>query len=87
MLESLWSITQGPNETFESYTKRFTTTYSYVTNMNEDFAIQAFKIGVTSESVQYVFYGLNIMDIEALIAKAQKLSKAEEMRLSLTVDS
>ena len=50
-LASLWSITQGSNETLESYTKRFTSAYSCVTSPNEDFAIQAFKVGVTNENV------------------------------------
>ena len=40
-MTSLWSVIQGPNETLESYTERFTTTYSCVANPNEELAIQA----------------------------------------------
>ena len=48
----LWSVTQGLNETLESYTKRFTTTYSCVTNPNENLAIQDYIAGVANENVQ-----------------------------------
>ena len=51
-MTSLWSVTQGPNETLESYTKMFTTTYSCVTNPNEELAIQAYVSGVANENVQ-----------------------------------
>ena len=51
-MTSLWSITQGPNETLESYTERFTVTYSCVTNPNEELTIQAYVAGVANEIVQ-----------------------------------
>ena len=86
-LANLWSITQGLNETLESYTKRFITAYSCVMNLNEDFAIQAFTIGVTSENVQYALYGTNVVDMKGLIAKAQKLSETEQVKLSRTGQS
>ena len=50
-MTSLWSITQGPNETLENYTERFTATYSCVANPNEDLAIQAFVAGIVNENV------------------------------------
>ena len=78
-MASLWLITQGLNETLESYTKKFTATYSCVTNPNEDFSIQAFTIGLTSENVKYAFCRANVVDMEELIAKAQKLSETEQM--------
>ena len=38
-MTSLWSVTQGVNESLEGYTERFTATYLYVTNPNEELAI------------------------------------------------
>ena len=38
-MTSLWSVTQDANETLESYTKRFTATYSCVTNPNKELTI------------------------------------------------
>ena len=50
-MTSLWSVTQGANETFESYTKWFTATYSCVTNPNEKLAIQAYISGVANKNI------------------------------------
>ena len=72
------------NETLRSYTKRFTVAYFDVTNQKEDFAIHAFKVGVTNENVHYAFCGTDIMNIEGLITKAQKLAEAKEMRIDRT---
>ena len=83
-LTNVWLITQSPNETLESYTKRFTIAYSCVTNPDEDFAIQAFTTWVNNESVQYVLCGADVTNMEELIAKAQKLSETQEMRRSWT---
>ena len=73
-MTSLWSITQGPNETLESYTERFTATYSCVANPNKDLAIQAFVAGITNENVQLSLSGTDVGDMESLINKAYKLS-------------
>ena len=81
---SLWSITQGPNETLERYTERFTTTYSCVTNPNEEFAIQAYVVGVTNESVQLALCGNDVEDMESLINKAYKLSDMQKMSKNRT---
>ena len=42
---NLWSVTQGPNETLERYIERFIAAYSCVTNLNKEFAIQAYVAG------------------------------------------
>ena len=76
---SLWSITQGPNETLESYTKRFTATYSCVANPNEDLVIQAFVAGIVNENVQLSLNGTDVGDMESLINKAYKLFDTQEM--------
>ena len=73
-MTNLWSITQGPNETLERYTERFIGAYSCVTNPNEEFAIQAYVVGVTNESVQLVLCGNAVEDMENLINKMYKLS-------------
>ena len=78
-MTSLWSITQSPNETLESYTERFTTTYSCVANPNEDLAIQAFVAGIVNENVQLSLSGTDVGDMESLINKAYKLSDTQEM--------
>ena len=78
-MTSLWSITQGPNETLESYTERFTATYSCVANPNEDLAIQAFVAGIVNENVQLPLSGTDLGDMESLINKAYKLSNTQEM--------
>ena len=79
-LTSLWSITQGPNETLESYTERLIAAYSCVANPDEDFAIviKVFTAGV-NESVQCALCGTYVTDMEGLIAKAHKLSNMQEM--------
>ena len=71
---SLWLITQGPNEIFERYTKRFTAAYSCVTNPNKEFAIQAYITGVANESIQLALCGNDVEDMEDLINKAYKIS-------------
>ena len=73
-LTSLWSVTQGPNGTFESYIKRFIAAYSCVANPNEDFSIQAFMVGVNNESMQYAFCGADVTDMEGFVAKVHKLT-------------
>ena len=83
-LTSLWSITQGPNETFESYIARFTTTYSCVANLDKDFSIHAFTTGVNNENVQYAFCGVDVTSMEGLIGKAHKLFNTQETSHSQT---
>ena len=82
-MTSLWSITQGLNETLERYTKRFTAAYSCVTIPNEEFAIQAYVAGVAYESVQLVLCSNNVEDMESLINKVYKLSDTQEMSKNL----
>ena len=38
-LANLWSINQGPSESFKGYIKRFTVAYADVRNPNENFAM------------------------------------------------
>ena len=73
-MTSLCSISQNSNETLESYTERFTATYSCIANPNEDLAIQAFIAGVANENVQLSLSGTDVGDMESLINKAYKLS-------------
>ena len=76
---SLWSITQGPNETLESYTERFTATYSCVTNPNEELAIQAYVSGVANENIQLSLCSNDVGSMESLISKAYKLFDTQKM--------
>ena len=78
-MTSLWSITQGPNETFERYTKRFTAAYSCVTNPNEEFVIQVYVAGVANESVQLALCSNDVENMQSLINRAYKLSDTQEM--------
>ena len=78
-ITSLWSITQGSDETLEKYTKRFTAAYSCVSNPNEELAIQAYVAGVTNEIVQLALCSNDIESMESLINKAYKLSDTQEM--------
>ena len=78
-MTSLWSITQGPNETLESYTERFTATYSCVTNPNEKLASQAYVVGIANESVQLALCSNDVESMESLINKAYKFSDTQEM--------
>ena len=71
-ITNLWSITQGQNETLKSYTKRFTTTYSYVEKPDEDFAIQAYIAGVSNESMKFALCGNDVIDIKGLISRPIK---------------
>ena len=61
------------------YTKRFTAIYSCVTNPNEEFAIQAYVVGVANESVQLALCSNDIESMESLINKAYKLFDTQEM--------
>ena len=81
---NLWSITQGPNETLERYTKRFTAAYSCVTNPNEEFAIQASVAGVANESVQLALCSNDVESMENLINRAYKPSDTQEMSRNRT---
>ena len=72
-MTSMWSITQGPNETLEKYTERFTPTYSCVTNPNEEFAIQAYITGVANKSIQLAMCDNDVTDMEGLINMTYKL--------------
>ena len=73
-MTSLWSVTQGLNETLESYIEGFTATYSCVANPNEELAIQAYVAGIANENVQLSLCDNDVGDMESLINKAYKLS-------------
>ena len=83
-MTSLWSITQGLNETLERYTKRFTAAYSCVTIPNEEFAIQAYVAGVANENMQLALCSNDVESMENLINKAYKLSNTQEMSRNRT---
>ena len=68
-ITNLWSITQGPNETFERYTKRFIAAYLCVTNPNEKFSIQAYVIGVANESVQLALCSNDVESMETWLIR------------------
>ena len=78
-ITSLWSITQGPNKTLESYTKRFTTAYFCVAKLDEDFAIQDYIARLDNESMRFALCSSDITDMDGLIAKAHRLSDVQEM--------
>ena len=78
-MTNLWSVTQGINESLESYTERFTTTYSCVANPNEELAIQAYISGVANENIQLSLCGNDAGSMESLISKAYKLSDTQKM--------
>ena len=78
-MTSLWSITQGVNESLESYTERFTATYSCVTNPNEELAIQAYISGVPNENIQLSLCSDDMGSMVGLISKAYKLSDTQKM--------
>ena len=78
-MTSLWSVTQGPNETLKSYTERFIATYSCIANPNEELAIQAYVTGVAKENSQLSLCDNDLGDMESLISKAYKLSDTQEM--------
>ena len=78
-MTSLWSVTQGPNKKLESYTKRFTATYSCVANPNEELAIQAYVAGIANGNVQLSLCGNDVGDMESLINKAYKLFDTQEI--------
>ena len=78
-MTSLWSVIQGPNETLESYTKRFTATYSCVTNPNEELAIQAYISRVANENIQLSLCSNDVGSMESLVSKAYKLSDTQNM--------
>ena len=83
-MTSLWSITQGPNETLERYTERFTAAYSCVTNPNEEFAIQAYVARVANESVYLALCSNDVESMESLINMTYKLSDTQEMSRNRT---
>ena len=83
-MTSLWSISQGLNETLERYTERFTAAYSCVTNPNEEFAIQAYVVRVANESVQLALCSNDVEDMESMINKAYKLFDTQEMSKNRT---
>ena len=75
----LWSITQGVNESLDGYTKRFTATYSCVTNPNEELAIHAYISGVANENIQLSLCRNDVRSMKSLISKAYKLSDTQKM--------
>ena len=76
---SVWSVTQGLNETLESYTEKFTATYLCVANPNEELVIQAYVAGVAKENAQLSLCDNDVGDMKSLINKAYKLSDTQEM--------
>ena len=78
-MTNLWSITQGQSETLERYTERFIAAYSCVTNLDKEFAIQAYVAGVANESVQLALCDNDVIDMDGLINKAHKLFDMQEM--------
>ena len=78
-MTNLWSITQGPSETLERYTERFTVAYSCVANPDEEFSIHAYIAGVVNESIRFTLCGNDVADMEALINKVHKLSDMQEI--------
>ena len=57
-MTSLWLVTQGINESLESYTERFTATYSCITNLNEELAIQPIYRGSLMRTFSYPFVAM-----------------------------
>ena len=78
-MTNLWSVTQGVNESLEGYTERFIVTYSCVTNLNEELAIQAYISGVANETIQLSLCSNDVRSMENLISKAYKLSDTQKM--------
>ena len=78
-MTSLWSVTQGVNESLEGYTKRFTTTYSCVTNPNEELVIQVYISGVANENIQLSLCSNDVGRMKSLISKTYKLSDTQKM--------
>ena len=81
-MTSLWSIMQGQNETLDSYIEMFTAAYSYVAKFDEEFAIQAYIVGLHHESMKFALGSNDIFDMQSLIARVHKLSKTLEMSRS-----
>ena len=81
-MTSLWSVTQGINESLEGYTERLTATYSCVTNLNEELAIQTYISGVANENIQLSLCSNDVGSMESLISKAYKLSDTQKMNRS-----
>ena len=73
-------MTQGPDKSLRTFIKRFTTAYAEVGEPNESCAVEAFRAGVSNEHIHYALYGSTLLEMHALVAKAQKLADVEEIR-------
>ena len=57
-------------------------TFVDVKDLNEGFAIQAFRVGVTNEHVHYALCNSDITSMHELVSRVQVLIEAEEIRIS-----
>ena len=74
-------MTQESDESLQTFIKRFTTAYAEVGEANESCAVEAFRVGVSSEHIHYALYGSMLLGMHALVAKAQELADVEEIRI------
>ena len=81
-LASMWSISQGPSGSLKAYTKRFTAAYANISDLNENFTIEAFKVRFLNENVYYAFCDSDIVGMQGIATKAQVLAEAEKIRVS-----
>ena len=81
MSTSLMAIKQNHDEMIHNYLKRFSAATPEVWDLNGEWAIQAFTIGVCHKYLKYALTDAQPMKLYQLYEKAQKYMKAEEIEI------
>ena len=79
-MASLWLVVQRESESLRNYIKRYTSAWTDMKDMNNNFVVHAFSIGVSNEHIQYDLIHGDISIIHEIVARAQKFIKANKMR-------
>ena len=71
--------TQRQCESLHDYIKRFIEACSDVKDLNDSFAMQAFKAEVVNDNIHYILYDDKIMTLYELLQKPQGFFQARKI--------
>ena len=75
------AIKQNHDETIHDYLKHFNAAALEVQDLNDEWAIQAFTMGIRHKYLKYALIDAQPMKLYQLYKKAQKYAKAEEIKI------
>ena len=73
-------MVQRESKSLHSYIKRYTSACADVKNLNENFTIHAFSVGVSNKHVRYALLHKDITTMHEWVTRAQKFIEVDEIR-------